>query len=78
MNSKKDNREVINPVTTCPTCFQARFKVPVEPLDKIICLWVVCCDAEACSTKEVHEGIPKIRLKLLSLVRGDCHWNTKA
>ena len=42
------------------------------------CLWVVCCDVEVCSTKEVHEGIPKIRLELLSLIRGDCRWNTKA
>ena len=51
--------------------------VPVETLVKTICLWVRC-DAEACSTKEVHEGMPKIRLKLLSLVRGDRRWNTEA
>ena len=77
-NSKEDNREVIDPVTTCQKCFQACFKVPVEPLNKTICLWVVCCDAEASSTKEVHEGMPKIRLELLSLVGGDRRWNTKA
>ena len=35
--------------------------VPVETLVKTICLWVRC-DAEACSTKEVHEGMPKIRM----------------
>ena len=73
-NSKEDNREVIDPVTTCQTCFQACFKVPVEPLDRTICLWMVRCDAEACSTKVVHERMPKIGLELLSLVRGDCRW----
>ena len=35
--------------------------MPVETLVKTICLWVRC-DAEACSTKEVHEGMPKIRM----------------
>ena len=31
-NSKKDNREVVDPVTTHQACFQACFKVPMEPL----------------------------------------------
>lgn len=72
-----DNREVIEPLTTNQTCFQACFKVPVETLVKTICLWVRC-DAEACSTKEVHEGMPKIRIELLPLLSGDRRWNTKA
>ena len=45
MNSKTDNREVIDSVSTCQMCFQACFKVPVEPPHKTICLWAVCCDA---------------------------------
>ena len=35
-------------------------KVPVELLDKTICLWTVRCDTEACSTREVHEGMQRL------------------
>lgn len=49
----------------------------VKPLDNTVCLQIVRCGVEACSTK-VYEGMTKIRCELMFPIRSDRRPCTKA
>lgn len=55
-NSKKDNREVVDPVTTYQACFQACFKVPMEPLSMALNKILEMSESEVSSQQLTIKG----------------------